>query len=495
MKTLAIIGGGAAGLAAAVAAGERFRARGIEANVVVYEADERVGRSILATGNGRCNFSNALIDASVYRNADYVREALFALKVGDEERVCTMCSPRAIDPTLNPVHEFFADHGLEWREEAEGRLYPLANKASVVLDVLRAAATRCGVREECTCCVVRVEPPREKGGRFTLVTDEGVRYRADAVVVSCGGRAVREMLPEAFAYRPPRPVLGPIRTQAAAKEQARELKALDNVRVRCAVSLLRKEAECGGRDQGNDGLTPSTPRENEKAAGQKGGMREVAREEGELLFRSYGVSGIAVFNLSRFAQRGDVLSIDLLPQVNGGYMQAHLLKRYDRMKRHLGGALTCADYLRGLLLAQVAHAVLKRMGLREDEPCNRNDVAKFAAMLKGFELVVDGIGEARQCQVQSGGFDVDDFDAHSMESCAVPGLYAAGEMLDVDAPCGGYNLHWAWASGMLAGRSAANALMADVLTTDAPMVGNAPVLVSNVLPAGKSAKTPGGKSC
>ena len=486
-------------MAAAVAAGERFRARGIEANVVVYEADERVGRSVLATGNGRCNFSNALIDATVYRNADFVREALFALKVGDEERVCTMCSPRAIDPTLNPVHEFFADHGLEWREEAQGRLYPLANKASVVLDVLRAAAARCGVREQCVCCVVRVEPPREKDGRFTLVTDEGVRHRADAVVVACGGRAAREVLPDTFAYRPSRPVLGPIRTQAASKEQVRELKALDNVRVRCAVSLLRSgsanDEGASSREATGGGKGPLRA-----SAESKGALHEVAREEGELLFRAYGVSGIAVFNLSRFAQRGDVLSVDLLPQVNGGYAQSHLLKRYDRMKRHLGGALTCGDYLRGLLLPQVAHAVLKRMGLQEDEPCNRNDVAKFAAMLKGFELVVDGIGDARQCQVQSGGFDVDGFDARSMESYAVPDLYAAGEMLDVDAPCGGYNLHWAWASGMLAGRSAANALMADALTSDAsmadmPTAGGSPIFAPNVLPAGKSAKTSGEMPC
>lgn len=130
MGRLAIIGGGAAGLAAAVTAACELRMLGVPGDVAVYEADERVGRSILATGNGRCNFSNARIDAGAYRNAAFVGSALGALTAGSD-----------------PVHAFFADLGLVWREEGEGRLYPLANKATSVLDVLRAAAADFGVRE------------------------------------------------------------------------------------------------------------------------------------------------------------------------------------------------------------------------------------------------------------------------------------------------------------------------------------------------------------
>ena len=133
MEKLAIIGGGAAGLAAAVAAAREARNRGADAEVVVFERDDRVGRSILATGNGRCNFSNAQVDAGLYRNAAFVGDALLALTRQQRRGGDSVCA-------------FFKELGLVWREESEGRLYPFANKASSELDVLRTAATASGVR-------------------------------------------------------------------------------------------------------------------------------------------------------------------------------------------------------------------------------------------------------------------------------------------------------------------------------------------------------------
>lgn len=416
-KTLAIIGGGAAGLAAAVAAARAAKEAAAPLRVVVLEADERVGRSILATGNGRCNFTNARIEAGLYRNADFVAGALESLE-----------ARAARQGAANAVQAFFASLGLVWREEGEGRMYPYANKASSVLDVLRGAAAFLGVEERCECPIAFVDAPRGSHARFTLRTEDGEFIRADAVVVACGGRAAHGLLPS-FDYEHPRAVLGPLATDARLARQ------LDNIRVRCDARLLR--------------------------AGE-----EVACERGEVLFRKYGLSGIAVFNLSRFARRGDVVRLDLLPSLEASELEAWARARYKTLAFLAGGSLTCGAYARGLFLRQVARVVLKHAGFGEDVLCARADAPLVIAAFKEIDFAVEGMADERQCQVHRGGFSVGAVDPCSMRSREVPGLYLAGEALDVDAPCGGYNLHWAWASGMLAGRSAAAFLGADVFGED-----------------------------
>ena len=426
MKKLMIIGGGAAGLAAAVAAADALRARGVRVgadagadgvDVAVCEADERVGRSILATGNGRCNFSNAQVDAAAYRNAAFVGAALDELRRAGGLRG---------GDGADPVHAFFADLGLVWREEGEGRLYPLANKATSVLEVLRAAASDAGVREECRREAVRLDAPARKGDRFHVRFADGAVLHAEAVIVAAGGNAARALVPEGLAWEEPRAVLGPLRTDA------RLVKALNNIRVRCAASLV-----------GRDGA-------------------EKACERGEVLFRDYGVSGIAVFNLSRFAEAGDMLRIDLLPRMDAPMLEQLLLERRSRLFAR-AGSCTGDDVLRGMVLPAVGRGVLKAAGLRAEGPFGKRDAAPLAAALKGLALEVRGVGEPRQCQVRRGGFAVKAFDPRSCASRTMPGLHVVGEALDVDAPCGGYNLHWAWASGMLAGRAAAERLMKEAV--------------------------------
>ncbi|MVN16861.1 aminoacetone oxidase family FAD-binding enzyme, partial [Gordonibacter sp. ResAG-59] len=392
-------------LAAAVTAARELRMLGVPGDVAVYEADERVGRSILATGNGRCNFSNARIDAGAYRNAAFVGSALGALTAGSD-----------------PVHAFFADLGLVWREEGEGRLYPLANKATSVLDVLRAAAADFGVREACGRRAVWIDVPDRPGGRFHIRFADGTVGHADAVVLATGGRTARELLPEGIGFAAARPVLGPLRTATDV------VRHLNNLRVRCAVTL----------------------------AGPDGAPK--AREAGELLFRDYGVSGIAVFNLSRFAEPGDRLLVDLLPQMPEGDCAGFLHARRRRLSAD-GRPLSREAFLRGMLLPAVARAVLEEAGLAPGAPFAKRDVPTLAAALKAFPLEVRGMGDERQCQVRRGGADVAAFDPRTLEARVVPGLHVVGEALDVDAPCGGYNLHWAWASGILAGRAAATRLM------------------------------------
>lgn len=467
MKTIAIIGGGAAGLTAAIAAAETahkaMEARGAApVSVTVYEASDRVGRSILATGNGRCNFSNAVIEPALYRNGAYVAAALEALEAqrpspgtalealpatGDCEdaRLGGVCevlpSAAAFLGGPNAVLAFFAESGLVWREEGEGRLYPLANKATSVLDCLRARLEAAGVCLACDSAVDAVEAPGERCARFTLRLADGRFERADAVVVAVGGRVVPRLLPVGLPFVKTAPTLGPLAVKSPYPRQ------LDNIRVRGALELWR-------------------------------GTSLVARERGEVMFRKYGVSGIAAFNLSRLAQPGDELAIDFLPAVDASEAPAFLEKRARTLSAVLGHPATWDDALRGMVLAPVAEVLLKAASMRgesavgaavvsvaakasENEeapsPSASYDVAAVATVLKGLRLPVTGIGDERQCQVHRGGVAVEALDAATGQVRAVPGLFVAGEAADVDAPCGGFNLHWAWASGLLAGRGAAAA--------------------------------------
>ena len=435
MKKLAVIGGGASGLAAAVAAARELGERGLavgpdgDAEVLVFEADEeRVGRSILVTGNGRCNFSNAHIDASLYRNGDFAAQVLDGLAAADGQRRGAGAGRGGA--AEDPVCAFFADLGLAWREEAEGRLYPLANKASSLLDVLRAALRDAGGREVTAHRAVAVEASGADGGAGPAAADaparlhirfaDGAIEHVDAVIVAVGGRAIGGLsLPGGLTASGMRPVLGPLRTDNAITRR------LNNIRVRCAISLV-----------GADGA-------------------QKARERGELLFRDYGVSGIAVFNLSRAAEPGDALLIDFLPFLEEGAAEPWLYARRSRMASRRGG-LSCEDFLRGLVLPQLSEVLLDAAGLRADAPLQKAQIPALARVLTGLELEVRGIGDARQCQVARGGLDPADFDAATMGALGTGGLYAAGEALDVDGPCGGYNLHWAWASGIVAGRAAAD---------------------------------------
>ena len=385
------------------------------------EAADRVGKSILATGNGRCNFSNVDPAASLYWNGEFVHRVFDAL---EQE---FSAGAHASD---NAVLRFFASLNLVWRQESEGKLYPLANKATVVLDVLRARARALGVQECCESPVVEVREGAGDGAAgtsgasasgCTLVLASGEELHAGAVVVACGGKGIERLrLPSKLARKLGKPVLGPLRV-----EETSLVKPLDNVRVRCAASLL-------------------------DAAGVP-----LATEAGEVLFRPYGVSGIAIFNLSRLVERkGQTLELDFLPNVADADAYSFVMERATRCQE-LGYDVCAETVLRGLVLPPVAQVVAKAARVSARLPFRPRDGEALAHTLKHFALHVQGIGDERQCQVTRGGLEPRAFEVASLEACELPGLFACGEALDVDGPCGGYNLHWAWASGLLAGAAAA----------------------------------------
>lgn len=185
----------------------------------------------------------------------------------------------------NGVLGFFSDHGLMWREEGEGRLYPLANKAASVLDCLRAACAAAGVEERVECEVVAVEPPRAEGAPFTLRLADG-RFERPVWLSWPWEAPSRASFAQGLFFREPEPTLGPLATDP------RMPRRLDNIRVRGALELWRP----------GEKMTPQELNRHGFPMGTHEGERLVAREVGEAMFRKYGVSGIAAFNLSRLAE-------------------------------------------------------------------------------------------------------------------------------------------------------------------------------------------------
>lgn len=367
---VAIAGGGASGLAAAVTAAEAG------ARVVVVERGLACGRSILATGGGRCNLANADLSAERYRNPSFVS---------------AVCGRRF----LADVRDFFSACGLAVAEEEGGRLYPVTREASSVREVLVAQALKAGAT---LACGREASGISRTAGGFCLElapTFEGGRKEVlctRSIVIATGGGGDSLAGALGLPLVATRPALCPLACEGL------DFPALDGRRARVAATLVR------------DGAA-------------------IARETGELLFRPYGISGIVSFDLSRSAQPGDRLMLDLLPEVDA------------RTARELAARGGTAGLLNDALAAQLT----QRGDLPED----------VAARAKAVELRVTGTADERRAQVTAGGIDVGALDASTLGCREVPGAFACGEAVDVDGACGGYNLAWAWKSGMVAGASAA----------------------------------------
>jgi len=348
------------------------------AQVTILEKANRVGKKLLRTGNGRCNLSNLHLSPEGYNRPDFV-------------------SPLLSKTDCGALLEYFSCLGLWTVADGEGRVYPRSDTAASVLDVLRLECARRGVKELCSVEVTAIRP---RGGGLAVDTRENGVFTADRVVVAAGGGTA---LLRSLGHRliPFSPALCPLRTETS------PIRGLSGLRLKCRAALRR------------DGRT-------------------IHSEAGEILFRDFGVSGILALNLSRFAQKGDVLSLDLIPEMPEEELRARLdlRKAPDREE---------SDLLTGIFHRRVAEALFRSAGA---------DSGALARRIKDYPIVVEGPGDVQNAQVTRGGAAVDDFDPLTLESRLYPGLYAVGEALDVDGPCGGYNLHWAFASGLAAGRSA-----------------------------------------
>ncbi len=392
---IAIIGGGASGLMAAIAA------KTDATSVTVYEKEKRVGRKILATGNGRCNLTNTGADIKDYHSGN-----INFLK-GAKNRFW-------VEETLS----FFDELGLVCKEEEEGKVYPYSDTASSVLDVLRYKADSLGVDTVCDFAVRSVEKTSDG---FKITGRNGDTHNFDRVIIATGGMAGASLgsdgsgydLLRSFGHRitPLIPSLVQIKTET---ETVRKLKG---IKVQAKVTI------------GNKSRT------------------------GELLFTDYGISGPPVFSLSSYLGGNKEVVIDIMPDYSYDDIYNMLCMRcgqfYDT---------PLEDFFTGMLNKRVGMAILKYSGIaplsRSAATLTDEELKAVAESIKGLRLKITGTASWNSAQVTKGGADVNEFDSATMMSKRVKGLYACGEVLDIDGDCGGYNLQWAWSSGYIAGKNA-----------------------------------------
>lgn len=396
-RSVIVVGGGAAGLAAAIAAAEHG------AQVTVLERLPRVGKKLLLTGNGRCNLGNTDGSFSHYHG--------------------TLPQARQILAQFD-TKAYFRRFGLYTRTDGEGRIYPLSNTAASVLDALRFAAARRGVQTLCEQQVTELIP---RGAKWQVVCGDA-RFSADAVILAAGGAAAPScgtdgnLLPllkkMGYAVNQPRPALCPVPTETA------RVKALKGLRVRAAVSAV------------TDG-------------------RVLKTDSGEVQFTEHALSGICIFNLSRMAAMYGsrmTLSLDLLPDFAPDEISA-LLRELTAQR----GALHAGDLLTGLLPKRIAETVIRQCGGNCNAPAQElsADVQeKLCGMLRDWRFPVTGTASFAQAQVTAGGI-AGQCVTQQLESKLHRRLYFCGELLDLDGDCGGFNLTWSWASGETAGKFAA----------------------------------------
>lgn len=397
MGTVVVIGGGAAGLAAAIAAAK------CGDQVTVLERMDRVGKKILATGNGRCNLMNTGL-LRFPGGADFAKAVLGRCGVNEQTR-------------------FWHHLGLRMRQEDGGRVYPVSGMASTVLDTLRFAADAAGVRSVTGVHVTGLFKARHG---WTVMAGEE-KWKADRVIVAGGGCAQPKLgsdgstwsLLTALGHRlqAPKPALTQVITETAA------IKGLSGIRVRTTVQITRNG-------------------------------REKYRESGELLFADYGVTGVCVMQCARYASEGDVLHCDLVKAL--GFEKTEDMQQELLRRRNGWGSRDASELLTGLCVPKLAQALFHTAGLTNMQrhhcaDLTAEEIVRLTAAAADFSLKIKGVKGFDSAQVTAGGIAVDDFHPTTLESCIATGVHAAGEILDVDGDCGGYNLMFAFGSGILAG--------------------------------------------
>ena len=403
MKQVLIIGGGASGLMAAITAARNG------AKVTLLEKNRQTGKKLLVTGNGRCNFTNRNQELSNYRTdrPDLVKEALESFSVDD-------------------TVDFFESLGILTKER-NGYLYPGSGQASSIADVLRLTAVKEGVKITCDTKALAVKKIND---RFAVET-EGWTYEADALILACGSKAAPETGSDGdgytFAESMGHTVVDPLPALTGLCVAEKDGGKAAGVRADGAVTLqIGEEKYC---------------------------------ESGELQFTSYGLSGIPVFQISRYAARAlnqgieCSVTLDLCPLRKRDQVLTRLKDRRAYTQERRGAAVLLGmfpDKLCSLLLERAGISLKKQGGDWTDEDCER-----LAAQIKGLHFTISRCRGYEQAQICTGGVPLTELDHTTMESRRVPGLYLTGELIDVDGACGGYNLQWAWTSGYLAGRAAA----------------------------------------
>lgn len=401
MPEIAVIGGGASGILAAIAAAENG------AGVTIYEKMDRIGKKLLATGNGRCNFTNLYAEEKNYHGdrPEFIRGAVNKFWVGE-------------------TIELFNSLGIVEYTENEGKTYPYSRQAAAVLDVLRLRLEELGVKIAVQTEIKKIST--EKGG-FCLTDRKGGRCRADKVIVSTGGRASPQLGSDGSGYE--------------------LLRSLGHEVTKTFPTLVQVKIK-------NGQTRPMMGIKTDAAVTVKVGGRALKTLSGEVLFTEYGLSGPPIFSLSRYVgeYKNAEIYLDLMPEFSHEELVRLLTERRSPAK-------TLEYYLVGMLNKRVGQTLLKGCGIaplsKKSSELSRAEIIRIAEAIKAWRFETEGTMSWSNAQATAGGISVAHVNPKTMESKLCRGLYITGELLDIDGDCGGFNLQWAWSSGYIAGKSAA----------------------------------------
>ena len=406
-KQVIVVGGGAAGMMAAITA----RRRG--AHVTILEKNPRVGKKILATGNGRCNFTNIHADHADYHgnNPEFARSALTSFTVTDTIR-------------------FFEKLGITPKVEDFGKVFPMSDQASSILDVLLFELNQLQVEIICNAVVAEITKEEQQ---FKIRLQDGPVYRGDRVIIATGGKAMPASGSDGSGYD-------------LARKLGHTITALFPALVQLMLEGSYFQRIAGVKFVGTAEIIHH---------GQS-----LAQDRGDILFANYGVSGPPIFQLSRKAG-------ELLHAGKEAYLKITLLDRFSKAelselikKRFQASPQKPVDIsLVGLINKRLIPVLLSEAGIKDLKrpvaALSASEQAGISNILNDWRFKIRGTKSWPSAQVTAGGVATTEIEADTMESKLVKGLFFAGEIIDIDGDCGGFNLQWAWSSGFVAGQSAA----------------------------------------
>ncbi len=402
-----VIGGGAAGMIAAISA------RRLGAKVMILEKNPRVGKKILVTGNGRCNFTNVNTDIACFcgDNPKFVHSALS-------------------DFTIEDTLKFFEELGIEYKVEDQGKVFPMSDQASSVLDVLLYELNNIGVD---IICDANVKDIIKKGHDFLVRLENGIEYMADSVILTPGGKAMPSTGSDGYGFDLAIN-LGHTMTDifpalVQLMLEGSYFKRIDGVKLMGTAEIIYKD-------------------------------KSIIQDRGDILFTNYGVSGPPILQISRKAG-------ELLNQGKEAYVKINI---FDTMTIEEVGKLlekrfndtsskTVEFSFVGLINKRLIPVILAEAGIfdlkRPAASLSAKEKKALVEILIGWRFRIKGTKSWPSAQVTAGGIKTDEIDPKTMESKLVKGLFFAGEIIDIDGQCGGFNLQWAWSSGFIAGKNAA----------------------------------------
>lgn len=403
-QDIIVIGAGAAGIMAAITAARNH------AKVTILEHTDRIGKKLLATGNGRCNMTNLSQSPDDYRSENH-NFPMQIISQFDEKKVL----------------QFFEEIGI-YTKNKNGYVYPYSEQASVVLDILKLELERLNVTIIYSISVKNIV--NAKKNKIKITTDKE-SFICDKVIIATGSKAAPKTGSDGSGYdlakKLDHHIIEPLPALVQLRCSGDYFKSLAGIRCEAKLSLAIDNKIC-------------------------------INNQGELQLTDYGISGIPTFQISRYAIRAlkedkkVCVHIDFIPDMKEKEVVAFVYSQMGHAPNK-----NIENILVGLLNKKLAPVLLKRAGIAGKaigKDLKENQINNLVQIIKAFEVKVISYNSFEQAQVCSGGVDTLEVSSNTLESKKMAGVYFAGEILDVDGICGGYNLQWAWSSGYVAGRCA-----------------------------------------